>query len=78
MKLIELKTAIDYLERHLNIAKELEDIFEENKRVAVLAVKAVLSYFVAFEEHIADKCLAKPSRSLLLTALYSLQYPAFT
>ena len=32
LKLIELKTAIDHLERHLNIAKELEDIFEENKR----------------------------------------------
>ena len=23
-----------------------------------------LTYFVAFEEHMADKCLAKPSRSL--------------
>ena len=28
-----------------------------------------LTHLVKFEEHIADKCLAKPSRSLLLTAL---------
>ena len=30
------------------------------------------------EEHMADKCLAKPSLSLLLMALYSLQFSAFT
>ena len=30
------------------------------------------------EEHMADKCLAKPSLSLLLMALYSLQFLAFT
>ena len=33
----------------------------------VLTVKAVL--FVAFEEHMADECLAKPSRSLLQLAI---------
>ena len=43
-----------------------------------LQSRTLLTHLVAFEEHIADKCLAKPSRSLLLTALYSLQFLAFT
>ena len=38
----------------------------------------ILTHFFVFEEHMADKCLAKPSRSLLPTALYSLQFSAFT
>ena len=39
------------------------------------------THFVAFKEHLYGrqaKCLAKPSRSLLLTALYSLQFSTFT
>ena len=43
-----------------------------------LQSRTLLTHLVAFEEHIADKCLAKASRSLLLTALYSLQFLAFT
>ena len=48
----------------------LKDIFEENKQ-GFDGKSCTLTHFVAFEEHIADKCLAKPSRSLLLTALSS-------
>ena len=33
-----------------------------------------LTHFIAFEEHMAVKCLAKSSRSLLPTALYSNVY----
>ena len=43
-----------------------------------LQSRTLLTHLVAFEEHIADKCLAKASRSLLLRALCSLQFLAFT
>ena len=51
-------------------------MFEENKQ-GLDGQSCTSTHFVAFEEHVADKCLAKPSPSLLLTALYSLQFSAF-
>ena len=46
------------------IYEELKDIFEENKH-GFDSQSCTLTHFVAFEEHMADKCLAKPSRSIL-------------
>ena len=61
--------------------EELKDIFKENKH-GFDCKRHTLTYFVAFEEHNYGqqsdiKCLAKLSRSLLLMALYSLQFSAF-
>ena len=50
------------------IFEELKDIFEENKQ-GFDGKGRLLTNFVAFEEQ-GDKCLAKPSRSLLLRSLY--------
>ena len=45
-------------------------MFEENKQ-GFDGQSCTSTHFVAFEEPIADKCLAQLSPSLLLTALYS-------
>ena len=47
------------------IYEELTDIFEESKH-GFDSKSRTLTHFVAFEEHMVDKCLAKPSRSLVL------------
>ena len=47
---------------------KLQDIFEENKH-GFDSQSRTLTHFVAFEEQMADKCLAKPSRSLLQLAI---------
>ena len=47
---------------------KLQDIFEENKH-GFDSHSRTLTHFVAFEEHMADKCLAKPSRGLLQLAI---------
>ena len=59
------------------IYEELKDIFEETSGVlTVYKGRTFNSVHCISEEHMADKCLAKPS--LLLMALYSLQFLAFT
>ena len=45
-------------------------MFEENKQ-GFDGKGCTLTNFVALEEHMADKHLAKPSRSLLLKSLYT-------
>ena len=51
----------------------MKDIFYQNKQGFESKSRA-LTHFVAFEEHMADKCHAKPPWSLLLTALYHLVF----
>ena len=46
--------------------------------LTVYKSRTLNSFHRISEEHMADKCLAKPSLSLLLMALYSLQFLAFT
>ena len=48
----------------------MKDIFEKNKH-GFDSESRTLTHFVAFKEHMTNKCLAKPSRRLLLTALYT-------
>ena len=54
--------------RSSDVYDELKDIFEENKH-GFDSYSRTLTHLVAFEEHMADKCLAKPSRSLLQLAI---------
>ena len=53
--------------RHF-IYEELKVIFQKNKQ-GFDSQSRTLTHFVAFEDHMADNCLAKPSQSLLQLAI---------
>ena len=56
----------------------MKDIFQETKQ-GFDSKSRTLTHFVAFEEHMADKCFEKTVAKSLAdgTALYSLQFSSF-